>query len=267
METNMYPEEVVDQLRNLQGRYLHETDTGYLNLGVLENAPVKKYRTGLTDPRIVIRSALNKFLARKAADPKSSIFEMGEKEWVMYCSDPIYYISDGSILRVLTGKGTVEEIKDVLKIVSLMLQEQKPNKALRGCASLRQFVDDYVGHDCNGFVFSYLRATHNYQATSDKKCGQYREGILRRTVQDIQELDLVFPSDGGHILIIGRVWNRTSGSIECMISESRDPTFGGPQSHRYRVKLKDGKWNLDFLDRSEYSRTMGTIYGSPLTWD
>ena len=149
----MYPEEVVDQLRKLQGRYLHETDTGYLNLGVLENAPVKKYRTGLTDPRIVIRSALNKFLARKAADPKSSVFEMGETEWVMYCSDPIYYISDRSILRVLTGKGTVEEIKDVLKIVSLMLQEQKPNKALRGCGSLRQFVDDYVGHDCNGFVF------------------------------------------------------------------------------------------------------------------
>ena len=78
---------------------------------------------------------------------------------------------------------------------------------------------------------------------------------------------MVFPSDGSHILIIGRIWNRTSSSIECMISESRDKTFGGAQSHRYRVKLIDGKWDLNFLDRYEVSRTMGSIYGSPLVWD
>lgn len=262
----MYPEDLVDQFRNLRVKEMHETPSGNCEPGVSVTTPIKNYVTGLTHARIQIRSALNKFLARKAADPNSCIFDWGDQEWVMYCADPIYHISDKSILRVLTGKGTVTEIRDVLKIVSLMLEEQSPNKALGGCRDLRQFVDEHVGHDCNGFVFSYLRTAHGHKAQTDKKCGQYREGVLRQSVADIRELDMVFSTNAGHILIIGRIVNRKSDSVECYISESRSTSLGGAQAHRYKVKKnKDGTWQLNFLSKCEHDRTMGTIWGSPLT--
>ena len=259
----MYPEDYVSQLRTLQGRYLYDVD-GVAKPGTVMNTPVLTYRSTLTGKRNDIRGALRKFMAARAEDPDSCVWEIGEKEWMVQGTDPVYSISDKTFLLTLTGKGTVREIQDLLKVVSLMLERKNPSKALYNCTNLRQFVDENIGHDCNGLVFSYFRGAHGLQKTEDKKCYQYRDWTReRKSVSDVRELDLVFPADGGHILVIGRMWNRTPDSFECYISESRSWDLGGPQSHRYRVKRKsDGKWELRFLDKTEHPRNMGLICSS-----
>lgn len=259
----MYPEDYVSELHSLQGRYLHDVGRS-AKPGMVTSTPVVTYRSTLTGKRNDIRGSMRKFMAARAEDPESCVGEIGEKEWRIYGTDPVYSISDKTFLLVLTGKGTVKEIQDVLKVVSLMLERKNPSKALYDCTTLRQFVDDNVGHDCNGLVFSYFRSVHGLAKTEDKKCWKYRDWEReRKSHLDVRELDLVFPSDGGHILIIGRIWNRTPDSFDCYISESRSWDLGGPQAHRYRVKRKsNGKWELRFLDKSEHAREMGLICSS-----
>jgi len=254
-----YPEDHVSQLNNLEGRYLHDVGVEPKS-GVVMKAPVDDYRRAPTEKRSNIRWNLNNFMAKRAKDPDSCVWEIGEGKWAIYGVDPVYSISDTTFRLVLTGKGTVKEIKDVLKVVSLMLERNNPCKALYYCTSLRDFVDQNVGHDCNGLVFSYFRAAQGLTKVEDKKCWLYRDfDRARKSPGEVRELDLVFPSDGGHILIIGRIWNRTADSFECNICEARNVGEGGAQSHRYRVKLKKGVWELDFLDKVEWSRKMGLI--------
>lgn len=259
----MYPEDYVAQFHQLKGRYLYDSG-GEGKVGPVEHTPVTVYRGTLSEKRRDIRWALNQFMAARAKDPDSCVWEVGHEKWDIYGPDPVYSMSDKKFLLVLTGKGTVKEIQDVLKVVSLMLERKKPNKSLYYCSSLREFVDEHVGHDCNGIVFSYFRAFHGLKKTEDKKCGQYRDWErARKGPGDVRELDLVFPADGGHILIIGRIWNRTADSFECNITEARAPGKpGGAQSHRYRVKFDKKQWVLKFLDKMEHNREMGLICSS-----
>jgi hypothetical protein len=227
--------------------------------------PITAYRSGLSKYRQQVREAIRNFLKSKASKSGSGVTVSGHG-WSI--DGPAFgripYFSDWICMWTLSGKGTPEEISSTMSVASLMLHERAPNKALLGCPDLATFRDWYMGLDCNGLIFAYLRSYFGWTETEDHKPRWYTKGIRRKKLDEIRERDFVFKWEGvDHIALIGKIWSRDASSIECNLCEARSPDAGGAQVNRWRIWQDGSHFQSKQLTGGSGTRTLDEVWRSP----
>jgi len=227
--------------------------------------PVKAYKSGLSSYRQKVREAIRKFLKKKAGISGSGVTATGYG-WSI--DGPAFaripYFSDWICLWTLSGKGTPQEISNTMAVASLMLHERAPNEDLLGCPDLGTFRDWYMGMDCNGLVFAYLRKYFGWTEAEDHKPRWYTKGIRRTMLDELRERDFVFKWEGvDHIAILGKIWSRSATSIECNICEARSYSAGGPQVNRWRIWQSGNHFESQQLTGGSGNRTLNEVWRSP----
>ena len=250
----VYPEQLVQEYHNLWVAPLRWNPAGKPRIVEAPPipAPITNYKSNLDHWRQEVRENIRRYLNGKSKSPDSGIHKLGDMAWGIDSGQfsSIPYYTDVQLLHSLSGKGTPQEIRDTMKIASLMLDEKTPNPDLLGCPDLHTFRDWFIGLDCNGLIFSYLRLFHGWSETWDHKPRWYTKGKRKRTLDEIEELDFIFKWEGvDHIAIIGHILSRTSDKIECLISESRGHSHGGAQTNYWRIERDGSKFDSTNLDR------------------
>lgn len=261
----MEPEKFVSQYHNLVVSPLRFTGgTPPIGAGMPLILPVRAYKSGLTSYRQQVRGAIRKYLNNKALKSGSGVTDSGHG-WSI--DGPAFgripYFSDWICMWTLSGKGTPEEIRSTLGVASLMLHESAPNKALLGCPDLSTFRDWYMGLDCNGLIFAYLRSHYGWAEAEDHKPRWYAKGIRRKTLSEIRERDFVFKWEGvDHIALVGKIWSRSADSIECNLCEARSPDAGGAQVNRWLIWQEGGHFQSKQLTGGSGTRKLDEIWRS-----
>jgi hypothetical protein len=112
--------------------------SGTVNITKYQNGP----REDCNAEMDALKTDLAKILKRKI--DSTFYFPPGD---VIPSAEPFFA---KSIYRAYTGKGSPDEIKDVLR---LACRTNRPKKT--GCATLDAYAKKYIGLDCNGFVGNY----------------------------------------------------------------------------------------------------------------
>jgi hypothetical protein len=152
-------------------------------------------------------------------------------------ASPPLNTTTGTIARVFAGKGTPDQIRDVLRLVSLWQSTQGPGHA-DPTYELRRFAHEFMGVDCNGFVGTYLRSQFPMSPLGPEfDIGSVHSYAHERfSLGDIQPVDLVVSHGAGHVAIIGSIVSQSENEVRCMLCQSRSPNQGGV--HREEVGIR-----------------------------
>lgn len=144
---------------------------------------------------------------------------------------------------VFTGKGSPEEIANVLSLVYRYRQafarsHSRAGGVLGACAQLieenegkpetlmQAFCDRYLGLDCNGFVGNYVRRVNPRLPGPSSNIQSFFDARrrLRTRAEDIELFDILIWPSSVHIAIVDEVG--AGASSKAVIAQS---TAGGPQ--------------------------------------
>jgi hypothetical protein len=217
----------------------------------VEFCPITNYVMGYSDKARAARIAIRAWLRAKAKIAGSGVKPLHEDdEWTVsgLASEPLR-ISDKMLLYTLNGKANPDHTDLICRVVSMMIYEKAATKSLRGVNTLREFINEFVGVDCNGFVANFIKQLDPEHKHMDIE--SYDNGAtVRDKASEIQALDILFPvSSIGHIAIIDRILERHDDKIVCTVSEARGGGAGGAQTNTWTIrKNTDGnksyKWAM-----------------------
>ncbi len=149
-------------------------------------------------------------------------------------------ISKAGIAHCVNARGSPEEIERSLE-AAVACGSLAPDSG-----AIQQFIDDYIGLDCAGFVGNFFAAiAFSWGADSEggpvpgpstPPRGYARHGELRRTAEEVSRCDVIlWPYSAErihqHIAIVGQVM-RGPGIL--MVYESAS-SFGGLSARPYRL--------------------------------
>jgi hypothetical protein len=142
----------------------------------------------------------------------------------------------GTIHRVFLGKGSPDDIREVLRLSSLWFSAVPSALQDCGAVDLRTFGQRLIGVDCNGFVGTYLHNGHR-ETGSDSEFyipgvpgHAYARSALQGKPGDhlvVQSLDLIISRGWGHVAIIGQIHSRSDQEIVCNVCQSRSTPLHG----------------------------------------
>lgn len=182
-------------------------------------------------------------------------------------------VSSHKVVAVYTGKGSPEDISDILwlarhwDLVDVTQTAGAPKKHLRADATwtLQHYCDDYVGLDCNGFVGNYVGNIMGKAGyTGNTPIPHYYDaGTVRTKIDDVQALDVMVWPDFGHITIIDSLCPKNAdGSLNCVVAESTAAFGGGTHVGMYTIKPhKDEKSKKFTINRGAGADNIVYIVG------
>lgn len=182
-------------------------------------------------------------------------------------------ISSHKLVAVFTGKGSPEDISDVLwlarhfNLVDFQQPAGGPKKHVRNDATwtMQHYSDDYIGLDCNGFVGNYVQhvmGKSNYNGNTEIP-SYFSRGTPRTKIDEVQALDVMVWPDFGHITIIDSLSAKNAdGSMNCVVAESTGAFGGGTHVGTYVIKPhKDEKSKKFTINRGAGNDNVVYIVG------
>ncbi|MEW6131252.1 MAG: hypothetical protein AB1757_29755 [Acidobacteriota bacterium] len=208
--------------------------------GDVEYINVKRYLSGSTDrngDKSKVFNKLQSFVRFSKSRETGEPYQQGE--WFV---DPrlhphgrIQY-SWTKVLAPFNGKGTPESYSRFLHLVDFWLafgcKGMYRPVTWTSVPTLKKFVNDYMGVDCNSFVGGFFQV--NYPATGwhtsvDWNKAELKRGPQRQSIDDVQPLDVLVQYKGKkekHVAVIDDIWGKKGSKATAVISQSAGSAGG-----------------------------------------
>ncbi len=208
--------------------------------GEVEYISVRRYVSGSTNRK---KDKINVFNTLQSFVRFGKSSETGEKlqqgEWFV---DPrlkphkrLQY-SWTKVLAPFNGKGTPESFSRFLHLVDFWLAfgcrgSSRPD-AWTEVPTLKNFVHDYMGVDCNGFVGGFFQTNYTgtgWDTSVDWNKGELKNGTKRLSIQDVQPLDVLVQyksKDDKHVAVIDDIWSKNGSKAQVFMSQSASSAGG-----------------------------------------
>lgn len=149
----------------------------------------------------------------------------------------------------IEGKASPAILTQMIQLISYWVSHQSLIKG-ETMSTVPQYVNDYIGVDCNGFAGNYLKSKYpNVKCKHSTPEEQYLVwgkygGEIRKSPADLAADDVIVFD--GHIAVISKVVLATAKEALVEISESRTRRMkkGGPQTNSWWIRQKSGVFEL-----------------------
>lgn len=162
---------------------------------------------------------------------------------------PMHGFTRKNMQDSIEGKAAPAVLTQMIQVVSYWVSYQSLIEG-ETMSTVPQYVSDYLGVDCNGFVGNYLKAKypgvkckHSTPEEQYLVWGKYG-GVIRKSPADLAADDVIVFD--GHIAVINKVILATEKEALVEVSESRTRKMkkGGPQTNTWWIRHKAGVFEL-----------------------
>lgn len=179
------------------------------------------------------------------------------------------------MMSVHSGKGSPEEIQVCLHLIAIYGLYDKKKHGTDSAAGVREYCDNYIGLDCNGFVGNFARAIGAGKEPNTPIYSYAPKGKRRLKLEDVRANDVLAWTDNGHIAVIDSISPVTTGSDgkparDCVVVEStagnpsggKDTIHGGLQHSTYSIRTV-GSDQIFKVERPK-GKSLSSVYIAPI---